>query len=209
MGVKCYMKEPKATTLPVKEPLTKEPLATVQPMEALLEEMPMLKTQTPATPLCEHTLFRILPCTDHCFDYCSDIVFVQDCTASQQSYIKASIDSIINISTKIASSANIASDALRLRLIGFRDAKDEYVTKPFPFTTDVSVMRKNLSTLVAAGGGDGPEAVAEALDEALKSEWRVDATKLVILITDAAPHGISEPKDKDYDNQDPPSRGYL
>jgi hypothetical protein len=128
-------------------------------------------------------------------DTALDIVFVQDCTGSQQPYIKAATDGIINISTRIASSAKLAPDALRLSLIGFRDAGDEFVTKPFPFTTDVSVMRSNLSTLVATGGGDGPEAVAEALDAALLSEWRVDATKLVILITDAPPHGIGEPTD--------------
>lgn len=122
-------------------------------------------------------------------------MFLQDCTGSQQPYIKASTDAILDISTRIASSAKIAPDGLRLRLIGFRDAGDEYVTKPFPFTTDVSVMRSNLGTLVATGGGDGPEAVAEALDAALFSEWRVDATKLVILITDAPPHGIGEPTD--------------
>ncbi|KAF5325083.1 hypothetical protein D9619_009927 [Psilocybe cf. subviscida] len=126
-----------------------------------------------------------------------DIVFVQDCTSSQQPYIKASIDNIINISTTIASSAKLAHNGLRLGLIGFRDvgASDEFVTKPFPFTSDVSVMKNNLSTLVAAGGGDYPEAVAEALDAALHSQWRPDATKLVILITDAPPHGI-EPNDQ-------------
>lgn len=56
-------------------------------------------------------------------------------------------------------------------------------------------MQSNLSTLVADGGGDYPEAVAEALDMALFSEWRVDATKMVILITDSPPHGIGEPMD--------------
>lgn len=125
----------------------------------------------------------------------SDIVFVQDCSFSQETYIKTSIDNIVNISTKIAASAKLAPGALRLGLIGFRDIGDQFVTKPFPFTTDISVMKKNLNSLVADGGGDGPEAVAEALDEALLSEWRVDATKLVILITDAPPHGIGEPTD--------------
>lgn len=124
-------------------------------------------------------------------------MFLQDCTASQQSYIKASTDNIINISTKIASSAKLAPDALRLGLIGFRDAGDEYVKKPFSLTTDASVMKCNLSTLAATGGGNGlnSEVVAEALEAALMSEWRVDATKLVILITDAPPHGIGEPTD--------------
>ncbi|KAF5326845.1 hypothetical protein D9619_004236 [Psilocybe cf. subviscida] len=119
-----------------------------------------------------------------------DLLFVQDCTASQQAYIKSATDGIIDICNRIASSGKLSPGALRVGLIGFRDYGDEYVTKSFGFTTDVSVMQSNLSTLVADGGGDYPEAVAEALDVALFSEWRVDATKMVILITDSPPHGI-------------------
>jgi len=53
-------------------------------------------------------------------------------------------------------------------------------------------MAKNLATLIASGGGDGPEAQTAALADALNMEWQEDAVKIVVLITDAPPHGIGE-----------------
>lgn len=53
-------------------------------------------------------------------------------------------------------------------------------------------MHKNLSSLYASGGGDGPEAVTAALAEVLNMEWRPNASKMVVLIADAPPHGIGE-----------------
>jgi hypothetical protein len=44
----------------------------------------------------------------------------------------------------------------------------------------------------AAGGGDGPEAVTSGLAATLTDlEWRKDAAKMVVLIADAPPHGMS------------------
>ena len=70
-----------------------------------------------------------------------------------------------------------------------------YVTKTFGFTSDIAVMQKNLSSLVAAGGGDGPEAQTAALAAALDLDWAEDAIKMVVLITDAPPHGLGESGD--------------
>lgn len=53
-------------------------------------------------------------------------------------------------------------------------------------------MHKDLSGLYASGGGDGPEAVTAALAEALNMDWRGNASKMVVLIADAPPHGIGE-----------------
>ena len=49
--------------------------------------------------------------------------------------------------------------------------------------------------LVASGGGDGPEAQLDALDAVRRSAWRANAARIVIMITDSAPHGINEPGD--------------
>jgi len=46
--------------------------------------------------------------------------------------------------------------------------------------------------LEAKGGGEGPEAQTVALDEALSPDWREDAIKIAVLITDSPPHGIGE-----------------
>jgi hypothetical protein len=53
-------------------------------------------------------------------------------------------------------------------------------------------MQKNLASLVAAGGGDGPEAQTAALAEALQVDWADNAIKMVVLITDSPPHGLGE-----------------
>lgn len=67
-----------------------------------------------------------------------------------------------------------------------------YVTKNFGFTSDIAQMERNLASLIASGGGDGPEAQTAAIAEALNTEWTEDAMKIVILITDAPPHGLGE-----------------
>lgn len=53
-------------------------------------------------------------------------------------------------------------------------------------------MERDLSSLYASGGGDGPEAVTAALAEALNMDWRPASSKMVVLIADAPPHGIGE-----------------
>ena len=39
-------------------------------------------------------------------------------------------------------------------------------------------------------GGDAPEAVADALQQVYKLDWKSEATKVCILIADAPPHGL-------------------
>ena len=127
-----------------------------------------------------------------------DIVFLQDTTGSQGPYIKAATQAIRGICDKISASANISKDQIRFGLIAFRDHPPQdmtYVTKPFGFTSDISRMQKNLSSLVASGERDGPEAQTAALAAALDLEWAEDAIKMVVLITDAPPHGLGEAGD--------------
>lgn len=67
----------------------------------------------------------------------------------------------------------------------------------FPFTSNIGLVHSTLATLVADGGGDGPEAVTAALDQLSQLAWRANAAKVAILITDAPPHGI-EPNGCDH-----------
>jgi len=66
-------------------------------------------------------------------------------------------------------------------------------------------MGKNLKSLKASGGGDGPEAQTAALAEALNMDWEENAAKMVVLITDSPPHGIGEHGDG-FDSS--PDRGF-
>jgi hypothetical protein len=124
-----------------------------------------------------------------------DVVFLQDTTGSQGPYITSARKAIRDICDKISASSTLSKDQIRFGLIAFRDHPPQdtsYVTKSFGFTNDVEVMQKNLASLIAAGGGDGPEAQTAALAEALQVDWAENAIKMVVLITDSPPHGLGE-----------------
>jgi Mg-chelatase subunit ChlD len=138
-----------------------------------------------------------------------DILFLQDTTGSQGPYINSARKAICDICDKISASADIKKELIRFGLIAFRDHPPQdmsYVTKNFGFTDNISTMQANLNRLTATGGGDGPEAQTAALAAALDMEWVDNAVKMVVLITDAPPHGIGEDGDgftKSPDQNDP------
>jgi len=125
-----------------------------------------------------------------------DLVFVQDCTGSQGSYISSATRNIEEICNSIFASGKLLhQEDLRVGLVAYRDHPPQdhtYVTKNFGFSSDISKVHDNLKSLYASGGGDGPEAVTAALGESLNMDWRPHASKMVVLIADAPPHGIGE-----------------
>jgi Mg-chelatase subunit ChlD len=72
----------------------------------------------------------------------------------------------------------------------YRDKGDDYVVRPFPFTKDIDKAIGQISDQRASGGGDFPEAVDQALDNAIHDhEWSDDArARLLFLVLDAPPH---------------------
>ncbi|MBI3288070.1 MAG: VWA domain-containing protein [Elusimicrobia bacterium] len=76
-------------------------------------------------------------------------------------------------------------------LVAFRDKGDAYVTKVFDLSENLDHIYKDLLSLSAGGGGDGPEHVIAGLDDAVeKVSWSKDAKtfKVVYLVGDAAAH---------------------
>lgn len=142
----------------------------------------------------QHFIFQAIVLT-----WCSsDILFLQDTTGSQGPYINSAKKAIRDICNKISASADIKKELIRFGLIAFRDHPPQdmsYVTRNFGFTDNISIMQTNLNRLSALGGGDGPEAQTAALAAALDMEWIDNAVKMVVLITDAPPHGIGEEGD--------------
>ncbi|CAF0816677.1 unnamed protein product [Adineta ricciae] len=119
-----------------------------------------------------------------------DLVFIMDCTGSMGSYIASATSSIRAIVEEIVVSEK--SD-IHLALIEYRDHPPQdqtFVTRTHDFTAKVSEMKGWLEQCSAQGGGDGPEAVADGLHDALKLSWRENATKICVLISDAPPHGL-------------------
>lgn len=124
-----------------------------------------------------------------------DIVFTIDCTGSMGDYIRTAKSNIANIVSRLVQTEGYCA---RFALVGYRDHPPQdytFVTHSFGFTSSVDEMAKNLCALSAQGGGDGPEAVATALQATLEQDWREGATKVCILIADAPPHGLGEEGD--------------
>jgi len=118
-----------------------------------------------------------------------DLVFVVDTTGSMAGLIQAAKDKVWSIATTMAQAQ--PAPEIRVGLVAFRDLGDEYVTRTFDLTSDLDAMYAALMEFQAAGGGDGPEAVNQALAEAVnKLSWRQSAKayKTIFLLGDAPPH---------------------
>jgi hypothetical protein len=80
---------------------------------------------------------------------------------------------------------------IRMGLVAFRDRGDAYVTKVLDLSEDLDSMYAQLMDFKAQGGGDGPESVNQALDDAInRISWSQDnhVYKVAFLIGDAPPH---------------------
>lgn len=80
--------------------------------------------------------------------------------------------------------------ALRASVNFYRDQGDAYVVRPFAFTSDFEQIQSQLRLQSSDGGGDYPEAVTDALANALdQHEWSPRArARLLFLVLDAPPH---------------------
>ncbi len=118
-----------------------------------------------------------------------EVCFVLDTTGSMSGLIEGAKQKIWSIANEIARAK--PTPDIRMGLIAYRDRGDEYVVKAFDLTNDLDAVYAQLRSFVAAGGGDTPESVNEALERAVNGmSWSADrsALKLVFLVGDAPPH---------------------
>ena len=105
-------------------------------------------------------------------------------------------DSIQAAKEKIWSIASTLAQAqqapeISMGLVAYRDRGDAYVTQVVDLNRDLDSMYTKLMDFAADGGGDGPEAVNEALEAAIQRlSWSQDQStyKVVFLVGDAPPH---------------------
>lgn len=132
-----------------------------------------------------------------------DLAFIMDCTGSMGSYIDTARRHIKEIVDEIVSSSN--SD-VRVALVEYRDHQPQdstFVTKSYDFNSNIFMVKLWLNAAKASGGGDGPEAVGEALFKATKLSWRPKSTKVAVLVSDAPPHGLVPSQDRSFPNGSP------
>jgi Mg-chelatase subunit ChlD len=117
-----------------------------------------------------------------------DLVFLVDATGSMADEIdklKATLQTIANEVAALPSQPDLC-----FGLVAYRDKDDAFLLRSHDLTNDLDAFQGVLNALHAAGGGDYPEAMNEALHDTVhKLSWRGDgATRLVFLLADAPPH---------------------
>ena len=118
-----------------------------------------------------------------------EVVFVLDTTGSMSGLINAAKEKIWSIASTMASAQNTPD--IKMGIVAYRDRGDTYVTKNIALSTDLDSMYAKLMELQADGGGDTPESVNQALDDAInKMSWSDDQQvyKVVFLVGDAPAH---------------------
>jgi von Willebrand factor type A domain len=118
-----------------------------------------------------------------------EVVFCLDTTGSMGGLIDGAKKKIWDICNQIASGK--PTPDLKVGLVAYRDRGDDYITKIFDLTSDLDSIHTELKKFSANGGGDEPESVNQALDDAVnKIKWSEDkkTLRIIFLVGDAPPH---------------------
>lgn len=113
-----------------------------------------------------------------------DVMFVVDTTGSmgdELNYLQTELTPIINAIPYERSLLNVG-------LTFYRDIGDEYVVRSHGFTNDISRAQQTLNNESYDGGGDYPEAMDQALHQAIDANWQPNSKRILFLIADAPPH---------------------
>ncbi len=116
-----------------------------------------------------------------------DILFIFDTTGSMKEEIDKLKQTIELINLNLVS-ISPESD-IRFGMVLYKDKKDTFITRKIPFTDKLEDFQTELNKVKASGGGDNPEDLQTALQVSMtETDWREDAVKLAIIVTDAPPH---------------------
>ena len=129
-------------------------------------------------------------------NYDVDISFVVDATGSMSdelNFLKAELNEVIYQSKQIDQRLNF-----RFSNIFYRDLNEDYLTVRQNFSRVLSESITFISDQNAAGGGDFPEAMDVALEEAIQNlDWNLEArARLLFVILDAPPHNNPQVQEK-------------
>ena len=137
-----------------------------------------------------------------------DVVFAVDTTGSMGGLLDGAKRTVWSIASHIREVDKNAD--VHIGLVAYKDLGDVYVTKDFPLTSDMDGVFAELSTYTAEGGGDVPEDVDAALDDAVhKMAWRDGAKKMIFLVGDAPPASRGEVPKFDVSARDAANKGIM
>ena len=116
-----------------------------------------------------------------------DVAFVLDTTGSMGDEIDVVKEKLVSIARRL--NAGQPQPDVRFAVVAFRDRGDAYVTRRLPFDRDLKKVERFIRALDAGGGGDTPEDVAAALNEAARLDWDRGArvARVTFLVGDAGP----------------------
>lgn len=117
-----------------------------------------------------------------------DLVFVVDATGSMGDEINYLKSELLDVLKRVES--NLKDTNVRYGSVFYRDNGDDYVTRKFDFSNNAENLINFIKKQNAAGGGDTPEAVVEALETSIDElAWsNGNSTKIMFLLLDAPPH---------------------
>jgi len=116
-----------------------------------------------------------------------DVLFVMDTTGSMGEEIERLKSTIEIIHANLAELK--PRPLIRFGLVLYKDHGDEYITRVVPLTGDLESFQRKLAPVTADGGGDGPEDLESALDDAVnRMAWNKNGLRLAFVVTDAEAH---------------------
>ena len=119
----------------------------------------------------------------------ADVVFVIDTTGSMSDAIYGVKENVNVFAEKLVSDYNVDAN---FALIEYRDINVDgmdstkiHKNNTSNWFTNVGVFRSEVDSLYVNGGGDWEETPIDGLEMARRLDWRSDATKFIVLVTDA------------------------
>lgn len=118
----------------------------------------------------------------------AEVMFIVDATGSMEDEINYLKKELADVVSQVNTSK--PNMILNIGSVFYRDNGDEYISRVSPLSANTSQTLDFMNKQSAKGGGDYPEAVEVALNEAIiKQHWSASArSRIAFLMLDAPPH---------------------